>query len=80
MGSPPGAEVQDMFGTMSDTGIKYDKALAKLGDYFTPRKDVPWERLQFRRTVPLWNETVSNYVIHLKQAAKYCEFDADAGD
>ena len=73
-----GVEVQDIFRTMSDTGTKYDDALAKLDDYFTPRKDVPWERLQFRRTVPLRNETVSNYVIRLKQAAKYCEFGAVA--
>ena len=71
-------EVQDIFRIMFDKGTKYDNALAKLDDYFTPRKDVPWERLQFRRTVPLRNETVSNYVIRLKQAAKYCEFGADA--
>ena len=69
-----GSEVQDIFNSMTDTGTKYKDALSKLDEYFTPKKDIPWERLQFRRTVPLRNESVENFVIRRKQAAKSCEF------
>ena len=72
-----GSEVQDVFNTMTDTGTKYEDALSKLDAYFTPKKDIPWERLQFRRTLPLRNESVENFVIRLKQAAKSCEFGDD---
>ena len=45
-----------------------------------PKKDIPWERLQFRRTLPLRNESVENFVIRLKQAAKSCEFGDDVSN
>ena len=72
-----GSEVQDIFETLSDTGTTYADALTKLNDYFTPKKDVTWERLNFRRTIPLHGESVENYVIRLKQSAKFCEFGTD---
>ena len=72
-----GSEVQDIFETLSDTGTTYTDALTKLNDYFTPKKDVTWERLNFRRTIPLHGESVENYVIRLKQSAKFCEFETD---
>ena len=72
-----GSEVQDIFETLSDTGTTYTDALTKLNDYFTPKKDVTWERLNFRRTIPLHGESLENYVIRLKQSAKFCEFETD---
>ena len=72
-----GSEVQDIFETLSDTGTTYADALTKSNDYFTPKKDVTWERLNFRRTIPLHGESVENYVIRLKQSAKFCEFGTD---
>ena len=72
-----GSEVQDIFETLSDMGTSYTDALTKLNDYFTPKKDVPWERLQFRRTISLHVESVEKYVIRLKQSGKFCEFQTD---
>ena len=38
-----GAEVQTVFETLIDTGEDYDAALAKLNEYFVPKKNVPFE-------------------------------------
>ena len=53
-------------------------AKKKLSDYFNPKKDVTWERLQFRRTLPGQHDTVQDYAVMLKQKAKYCEFGDDS--
>ena len=39
-----GAEVQTIFETLNDTGEDYDAALAKLNEYFVPKKNIPFER------------------------------------
>ena len=36
-----GPEVQDIFLTLTDTGVAYETALAKLTEYFTPKKNIP---------------------------------------
>jgi hypothetical protein len=36
-----GEEVQDIIGTLDNTGTKYDQAVAALSDYFKPRKHIP---------------------------------------
>ena len=69
-----GPDVQDIFNTLSDSTGTYDSAKKALNDYFEPKKDVTWERLQFRRTLPVANESVHEYVIRLKQKSKYCGF------
>ena len=69
-----GPDVQDIFNTLSDSTGTYDSAKKALTDYFEPKKDVTWERLQFRRTLPVANESVHEHVIRLKQKSKYCGF------
>ena len=44
-----GVEVQTIFETLSDTGTDYDTALAKLNEYFEPKKNIPFERHAFRQ-------------------------------
>ena len=44
-----GPEVQDIFLTLTDTGVAYETALAKLTEYFTPKKNIPLERHLFRQ-------------------------------
>ena len=46
-----GAVVQTVFETLIDTGEDYDAALAKLNEYFVPKKNVPFERHAFRQAV-----------------------------
>ena len=36
-------EVQDIFLTLTDTGDTYETALAKLTEYFTPKKTFPFK-------------------------------------
>ena len=38
-----GAEVPAVFETLSDTEGDYDTALAKLNEYFEPKKNIPFE-------------------------------------
>lgn len=48
-----GSDVQDIFATMEDTGDDkdFDTALAKLNNYFTPKKNIPYERHIFWQAV-----------------------------
>ena len=73
-----GPDIQDIYDTLSASGDTYELAQSKINTYFEPTKDTPWERLQFRRTLPIPQETVHEYVIRLQQKAKYCEFGDDA--
>ncbi len=71
-----GSDVQDIFATMEDTGEDkdYDVALTKLNDYFTPKKNVPYERHIFRQAVQEQGESVDSFVSRLKQLAVTCDF------
>lgn len=44
-----GAEVQDLFSTLDKTGKDgdYELALTKLDAYFTPQKNIPYQRHVF---------------------------------
>ena len=70
-----GAEVQTVFETLSDTGEDYDTALAKLNEYFAPKKNVPFERHAFRQAVQGPTEGIDAYVSRLRGLPKTCEFD-----
>lgn len=61
-----GSDVHDIFATMEDTGD--DK------DYFTPKKNVPYERHIFRQAVQEQGESVDSFVSRLKQLAVTCDF------
>ena len=70
-----GPEVQDIFETLEDTGTDLDTALMKLTAYFEPRKNIPFERHNFRETNQLQGETIKQYAIRLKHQVKFCEYD-----
>ena len=53
---------------------KKDKAKTTLNKYFKPQANVPYERLCFRETSQLPNETVEQFVTRLSQKAQACEF------
>ena len=70
-----GVEVQTIFKTLSDTGADYNAALAKLTEYFEPKKNIPFERHTFRRAVQEPHESIDAYVTRLRSLAKSCEYD-----
>ena len=71
-----GQATQDIFDTFTDTGESKGckKALEKLDEYFTPKKNVAYEIFKFRTAVQLPNETVDNFATRLRQLAKTCSF------
>ena len=72
-----GPDVQDIFGTLSETGLTYDVALAKLNQHFTLLVNVPYTRHLFRKLVQNDGETVLQFVTRLRMIAVDCEFGED---
>ena len=69
-----GQETQEIFDTLSDTGEDYKTALAKLDDYFLPKKNVDYETFQFRQAKQKMDEPVDQFVTRLRKLAVTCEF------
>ena len=71
-----GLDVQDVYFTLTEEGGSdgYEKAKATLNEYFKPQANVPYNRLCFRETGQLANETVEQFVTRLRQKPQTCEF------
>ena len=71
-----GQDTQDIFDTLADTGEanNYKKAMDKLDEYFTPRKNVDYEIFKFRTAMQLPNETVDQFATRLRKLAQTCSF------
>ena len=67
-----GLNVQDIYFTLTEEGGSdiYQKAMATLNKYFKPQANVPFERLCFRETRQLANETVEQFLTRLRQKPK----------
>ena len=74
-----GEGVQDIFATLADTGTAkdYSKAVKALSDHFVPKTNTAHARHEFKNTLPLENETVSQYHVRLAAVAKDCDFKTD---
>ena len=70
-----GPEVQTVFETLSGTGDDYATALAKLTEYFEPKKNIPFERHMFSQAAQGPTESIDSYVTRLRSLAKSCEYD-----
>ena len=64
------------FHTLTKTGENYETALAKLDEYFLPKKNVDYETFQFRQAKQKSDEMVEQFVICLRKLAVNCEFSA----
>ena len=64
------------FSTLAETGENYETALAKLDEYFLPKKNVDYETFQFRQAKQKSDETVEQFVTRLRKLAINCEFSA----
>ena len=70
-----GPAVQDIFATLSDTGTSYTEALNSLETYFSPQKNLQFERHSFRQAHQAANEPVDQYITRLRRLGENCEFD-----
>ena len=61
-----GPEVQTVFKTLSGTGDDYATALAKLTEYFEPKKNIPFERHLFRQAAQGPTENMNSFVARLR--------------
>lgn len=52
----------------------YEQVVAKLNEYFTPKRNVTFERHVFRKAAQSADETTDDYVMRLRQLVLYCEY------
>ncbi len=74
-----GNEVEKIFETRSDVGEDkdYKKAVEKLNEYFSPKKNVLFETHKFRQLIQLTiEERIYQYCARLRQQAMICEFSS----
>ena len=71
---PAGQATQEIFDTIPETGDDFVTAMEKLGNYFTPKKNVTHEIFQFRKAVQQSGETVDQFATRLRKLASTCEF------
>ena len=60
-----GLEGQEIFETLSPTGDSYEHALEALGDHFSVRKNIPFERSVFHQAKQKPGESVEQFVTRL---------------
>ena len=70
-----GPAVQDIFSTLADAGTSFDEAINSLDAYFTPQKNLHFERHSFRQAHQAGNETVDQFITRLRRLGENCEFD-----
>ena len=58
----------------NDDKKKLNKILEKLEEYFSPSRNVLYERYLFHSAQQQCNETVDQYIIHLRHLAESCKF------
>jgi hypothetical protein len=54
--------------------ISYATAVAKLDEYFLPKKNVDYETFQFRQATQQTGEMLDQFVTRLRNLAAHCEF------
>ena len=69
-----GADTQEKFETLNNTGEDYKTAMVKLDEYFDHKKNVSFERHKFREAEQASVESVDSFVTHLRKLSIYCEF------
>ena len=70
-----GEDVRKIYKTLVDTGTDFASAKQTLDIYFKGKKNVVFERNQFRRTLQDSNETVKAYVTRLIDLSNSCDFE-----
>ena len=72
-----GPEVQEIFEHLPDVAEdinEFEKTLKKLDNYFSPQKNVVYERFLFRQLRQEVDETIDQFTIRLRRQAEGCDF------
>ena len=75
-----GPETQEIFETFSETGDDLKTALTKLDSYFSPKKNIPFERHKFHEAKQEPEESIDAFVTRLRKLAEYCDFGTSLND
>ncbi|XP_062610353.1 uncharacterized protein K02A2.6-like [Saccostrea cucullata] len=70
-----GEEVNEIFETLPNTGDDYDTAVARLTEYFAPKKNTEFEVYKFRQAKQEPGETIDTFHTKLRQLSLTCEFN-----
>ena len=62
-----GKEVKEIYRTMATAGETYENMITKLDDYFTPKKNLTYERYIFKKTEQLVSEDSITYITRLRR-------------
>ena len=74
-----GSEADDILDSPSltvDQKKEYGTVTKSLTEYFIPKRNVIFERVQFNQRVQLEGENVDSFVTSLHKLAEYCAFGA----
>ena len=69
-----GKQVRQVFNTFTDVGTSYQDACDKLQEHFVPKKNIIYERWQFRNARQTEAENCLSLVTRLKNMAETCEY------
>ena len=71
-----GPEVETIFDNLPETGESkdFDKAVEKLTEYFSPKKNIMYETHVFRQAQQREDETLDQFHMRLRELAQNCEF------
>ena len=83
-----GSVVQDLFADLTDPlatttpsgDNEYKKATRMLNEHFQAEPNPVYERYQFRQLNPRSGEGVAQFVVRLRQQARFCNFGAVTDD
>jgi len=69
-----GKDLREIYQTLKEENDNFDRVKTKLTTYFQPKKNVTFERYQFKNAKQESGESSAAYVTRLKTLAQYCEF------
>lgn len=69
-----GEDVNDIFDTLPETGDDFDTAIAKLTEYFAPKKCTEYEVYKFRQAKQEHGENIDTFHTRLRKLSEKCEF------
>ena len=69
-----GAEIQEIFETLTVAENTYEHALTALNDHFKVKKNIPFERSKFLQANQESNESIEQFVTRLRKLSLYCEY------
>jgi hypothetical protein len=71
-----GSSSQEVFETLPNKGDTYDEAVKALDEYFSVKKNIPYERSIFHSAKQESHESIDQYVTRLRKLTLYCDYKA----